>query len=101
MRHHGQSLGDISIVFSAHTLGMFAFSIVSGRLADQWGRAQVIVLGSLFLLGSMIVAPLSAQMPVMVISLFLLGLGWNLCFVGGSALLSDHLTPAERSSTQG
>jgi MFS family permease len=101
MKHHGQSLGDISIVFSAHTLGMFAFSILAGRLSDQWGRAQVIVLGSLLLMGSMIIAPLSARMPVMVVSLFMLGLGWNLCFVGGSALLSDHLTPAERSSTQG
>ena len=33
--------------------------------------------------------------------LFLLGLGWNFCFVGGSTLLSDQLSPVERSRTQG
>lgn len=101
MKHHGGSLGEISIVIAAHTLGMYAFSIFTGRMADKWGRAQVIVLGALLLLGAVVVAPLSAEVPVMVVALFLLGLGWNLCFVGGSALLSDHLTPAERSQTQG
>jgi MFS family permease len=30
-----------------------------------------------------------------------LGLGWNFCFVGGSALLADQLSPVERSRTQG
>jgi predicted MFS family arabinose efflux permease len=30
-----------------------------------------------------------------------LGLGWNFCFVGGSTLLSDQLSPAERARTQG
>ena len=34
-------------------------------------------------------------------SLFLLGLGWNFCFVGGSALLADQLSPSERSRMQG
>lgn len=101
MKHHGGSLSDISVVIAAHTLGMYAFSIVTGRLADKWGRAPVIVLGALLLLGAVIITPLSAQVPFMVIALFLLGLGWNLCFVGGSTLLSDHLTPAERSQTQG
>jgi hypothetical protein len=28
-------------------------------------------------------------------------LGWNFCFVGGSALLADQLSPAERARTQG
>jgi MFS family permease len=35
------------------------------------------------------------------VALFLLGLGWNFCFVGGSALLADQLSPLERSRTQG
>jgi len=37
----------------------------------------------------------------LVASLFVLGVGWNLCYVGGSTLLSDQLTPAERPRTQG
>jgi MFS family permease len=35
------------------------------------------------------------------VSLFLLGLGWNFCFVGGSTLLADQLSPTERARTQG
>jgi MFS family permease len=35
------------------------------------------------------------------IALLLLGLGWNLCYVSGSALLSDQLSPEERAGTQG
>jgi predicted MFS family arabinose efflux permease len=39
-------------------------------------------------------------MPLSV-SLFLLGFGWNLCFVGGSALFSDGVLPVERGRAQG
>jgi MFS family permease len=35
------------------------------------------------------------------VALFLLGLGWNFCYVGGSTLLTDQLSPAERAHTQG
>jgi MFS family permease len=35
------------------------------------------------------------------IALFLLGLGWNFCYVAGSALLSDQLSAPERSRMQG
>ena len=39
--------------------------------------------------------------PILALALFLLGVGWNFCFVGGSTLLSDQLSPVERSRTQG
>jgi predicted MFS family arabinose efflux permease len=53
------------------------------------------------MLASVALAPLSAAVIPLALALFLLGWGWNLCFVGGSALLADHLTPPERSRTQG
>jgi len=34
------------------------------------------------------------------LALFLLGLGWNFCYVGGSTLLSDCLSQAERARIQ-
>ncbi|MGA2381067.1 MAG: MFS transporter [Spirochaetia bacterium] len=97
--HHG--LVDISVVFSAHTIGMYAFSLVSGRLIDRWGRRPVILLGAFVLLLACITAPLTANTIPISVSLLLLGLGWNFCFVGGSTLLADHLGPAERGRTQG
>ncbi len=101
MRDNQHSLTDISLVISAHTFGMFAFSIVSGRLADRWGRAPVILTGTTILLASCVLAPLSNEVYPLAFALFLLGLGWNFSYVGGSSLLVDQLTPAERARAQG
>lgn len=101
MKDHDHQLGDISAVISAHTLGMYAFSVVSGRLADKWGRGPVIFSGAVTLLLACLTAPLSPDVFPLAVSLFLLGLGWNFCFVGGSTLLADQLSPLERARTQG
>ncbi len=95
------SLASISVVFSAHTFGMFAPSLATGWLADRFGRRPVIAAGTVLLLAACLTAPLSDATPALVGALFLLGLGWNLCYVGGSALLADRLTPAEKGRTQG
>jgi MFS family permease len=101
MRDHHHNLHDISSVIASHTFGMYAFSVLSGRLSDKWGRGRVILFGSAMLLLACITAPLSPDVLPLAVSLFLLGLGWNFCFVGGSALLADQLSPAERARTQG
>jgi MFS family permease len=101
MVNYDHTLGNISMVISAHTFGMFAFSIISGRLTDRWGRGPVILIGSGTLILASFFAPLSPGVYPLGMALFLVGLGWNFCYVGGSALLSDQLSPAERSRTQG
>jgi len=101
MSNHQHNLGHISAVISSHTFGMYAFSVLSGRLSDKWGRGQVILIGASTLLLACITAPLSPDVFPLAVALFLLGLGWNFCFVGGSALLADQLSPLERSRTQG
>lgn len=101
MRGHDHALHSISAVISSHTFGMYAFSIISGRLADRWGRGVVILLGSATLVVSCIAATISPDVLPLGVALFLLGLGWNFCFVGGSTLLADQLSPLERARTQG
>jgi MFS family permease len=101
MKHHGHALDDVSFVIMAHTLGMFGLSVVSGRLADNFGRANTIVLGGAILIAACLLAPLSQATPILAAALFLLGLGWNLCYVAGAALLTDSLTLSERSQVQG
>jgi MFS family permease len=101
MRHEHHGLGSISAVISAHTIGMFAFSLVSGRLVDRWGRTPVIATGAVVLVLACLAAPLSPQVLPLAVALFLLGLGWNFCYVGSSTLLADQLLPAERSRVQG
>jgi MFS family permease len=101
MRMHQHGLSDISLVLGAQTMGMFALSLVTGRLADRWGRGRVIVAGAVLMILACACATLSANTLPLAISLFFLGLGWNLCYVGGSALLTDELSAAEGARTQG
>jgi MFS family permease len=101
MSYYQHTLTDISVVLSAHTFGMFAFSMVAGRLTDRWGRGPVILIGTATLVLACALAPLSPDVLPLSIALFLLGMGWNFCYVGGSALLSDQLSPEERAKTQG
>ncbi len=101
MTHNGHGLGDVSIVIMAHTLGMFGLSMVSGRLADNLGRPPTIIAGAVLLAAGCILAPLSQLTGVLAVALFLLGLGWNFCYVAGGALLTDTLTLKERGPVQG
>jgi MFS family permease len=101
MEDHQHARSDIYSVISVHTFGMFAPSIISGWLLDRWGRGRMILIGAATLLLACLTAPVSPDVLPLGISLFLLGLGWNFCFVGGSTLLSDQLSPLERSRTQG
>lgn len=101
MQHQQHSLDAVALVISSHTVGMFAFSIVSGRMADRWGRGLVITIGAATLVLACLLAPVSPAVPPIAFALFLLGLGWNFCFVGGSSLLADQLSPAERARIQG
>lgn len=101
MKNHQHNLSDIALVVSSHTVGMFAFSLISGRLADRLGRGPIILFGAGTLFVACLAATFSPALIPLSIALFLLGLGWNFCYVGGSSLLSDQLSPQERAQTQG
>ena len=101
MKVHEHPLTAVSFVISSHTLGMYAFSIISGRMTDRWGRSPVIILGSTVLFLSCLMAAPSVHLLPLAVALFLLGLGWNFAYVAGSTLLADQLSPGERAKTQG
>jgi MFS family permease len=101
MKAHQHPLGALSLVISAHTFGMFAFSMVSGWMTDRWGRGRVIILGSAVMIVSCLMAAPSTGLVPLLVALFLLGLGWNFAYVAGSTLLTDQLSPGERAKTQG
>jgi len=101
MKMHHHPLTAVSLVISAHTMGMYAFSVISGRMTDRWGRGRVILLGSSVLILSCLMAAPSVGLMPLTAALFLLGLGWNFAYVAGSTLLADQLSPRERAKTQG
>jgi MFS family permease len=103
MTEHGHDLGAVGAVLSGHTLGMYALSPLSGWLTDRFGRLPTIYLGTVVLAVS---AAMAAVAPpdgglMLPVAMFLLGLGWSFGYVGGSALLSDHLELHERTRVEG
>ena len=101
MSHNNHTLADISLVIMAHTLGMYGLTFVTGTIADRFGRPAVVSIGALILIAGCVVAPLSIDVLPLAIGLFLVGLGWNMCYIGGSSLLADNLAPNERGRYQG
>jgi MFS family permease len=103
MTQHGHDLGAVGLVLSAHTLGMFALSPLSGRLSERIGPVRTIFSGTAVLATSGVMAAVAPATggDLLLVSLFLLGLGWNMGFVAGSALLSEHLEVHERTRVQG
>jgi len=103
MTSHGHDLGAVGIVISAHTFGMYALAPISGRLTDRFGCTRIIYAGTAVLLvaGALTaIAPADDEL-VLLVALFLLGWGWNLGFVAGSALLTGGVSVAERTRLQG
>jgi MFS family permease len=103
MTDHGHDLPAVGLVLSAHILGMYALAPVSGWLTDRYGSARVIYSGLTMLAVSGVMA---AVAPVeddrlLLVALFLLGFGWNLGYVAGSALLSAGVSVVERTRIQG
>ncbi len=101
MNRSDESTQSISLVIMAHTIGMYALSGLTGWLIGRFGRLAMITAGSLVLVASAVIAPLANSVPVLALSLFLLGLGWNFAFVAGSSLLSNQLASHERGRAQG
>lgn len=101
MEHNGHDMQAISWVLMAHTLGMFGLAIVTGWLIQRVGQVNMILVGGAVLVLSAILAPLSPDFMPLAASLFLLGLGWNFCFIAGSSLLSNSLAAHERVRAQG
>ena len=103
MHHGGASLEIIGVVISIHVLGMYALAPLSGWATDRLGRPMVLSLGagvlfvSLYLSGS---SPAGASYRIGA-GLFLLGLGWSLCTVAASTLLSESAPADVRTDVQG
>ena len=101
MNHHAHGAQAISWVIMAHTLGMYGLSSLTSRLTDRFGQAKIVFAGALILGASTVLTPNSNQVSTLALTLFLLGLGWNFCFIAGSALFFSGLLPFERGRAQG
>ena len=98
----GHSLSDVGLTISLHIAGMYAFAPVFGLLADRIGSVKTIVLGQFIFLAAIGVAGLGQNnFQMVIVGLFLLGLGWSAATVAGSALLTEVMPTDEKTKVQG
>ena len=100
---HNHTLGTVGLVISGHIAGMFALAPISGWIAQRFGNIRTIFLGTAVLVAASLLAALAPpeRYEVLAIALFLLGWGWNLGFIAGSAMLSAGVELAARTRVQG
>ena len=103
VENSGFGLAMVGTIISAHTLGMFAFAPVVGKITDRVGPMPVMWMGVVVLISAGVISALAPHHATTLLGwgLFLLGIGWNLGFVAGSTLLSIAVEPELRPIIQG
>ena len=83
--HHAQA--DVFTVISLHIVGMYALVLVIGALVDRAGRRPTLLWGLAIMAVSTVMLAFAESIAWMSVSLFLLGLGWNLSYISATAEL--------------
>lgn len=91
MKHMHESFSDVRLAIQWHVFAMFAPSFFTGNIIQKIGIKNTICTGLFILLGCTVLNIGASNYTVLSLSLILLGLGWNLTYVGGGALLSQSL----------
>ena len=92
---------EAAFVIQWHVIGMFAPSFITGTLIRRYGVINVMLAGVVLNLGCVGVALSGVEVLHFWFALLLLGVGWNFMFIGGTTLLTECHTPAERAKAQG
>lgn len=84
-----------------HIVAMFAPSFFTGFVIARCGVIRVIAAGLALLAACGTVALAGIDLHHFYAALILLGIGWNLAFIGATTLLASAHTPAEQAKVQG
>jgi len=96
----GHSLEVTKRVIQSHIVAMFLPSIFTGHLIKKIGISKVMFMGLVAYLICMAFAYSGHFIHNYWIALILLGIGWNFLFIGGTSLLPQTHTAAERFRVQ-
>ena len=99
--HHHHAGHTVFPIIGAHVLGMYALVLVIGALIDRIGRTPALAGGLLVMAISALSLLWVTGVAVTAVSLFGLGIGWNLSFVAATATLADCAAPWERGKLLG
>jgi MFS family permease len=98
---HDHEQADVFTVISLHIVGMYALVLVIGAVIDNVGRRESLVTGLAMMAVSTVMLVWAESILWTSVSLFLLGLGWNISYVAATAELVSHAAPVERGRLLG
>ncbi|MEZ5651209.1 MAG: MFS transporter [Burkholderiaceae bacterium] len=92
---------DAAFVLEVHIIGMFLPGLFTGSLIARFGVLRIVFIGSLLMLVCVGIALSGVTLMHFTAALFLLGVGWNFMYTGGSTLLTQSYRPQEKNKIQG
>lgn len=101
MQGHQHDLGTVSLTISSHLIGMFVLSPILGPLIDRIGRGRALVVGLGILAAAILGLELGESPVTLLPAMFLVGVGWNVAYVAGTAMIGDGSVPQERAGALG
>jgi MFS family permease len=100
MKMCGLSVSDSNFGIQWHIVAMYGPSFFTGALIARFGAPKVVATGLLLEAAAATIGLSGITALHFWATLIVLGLGWNLGFVGASALVLETHRPAERNKVQ-
>ena len=97
----GLSTDNATLGISWHVMAMFGPSFFTGTLIHRFGAERIVAIGLVLLTGCAVVALSGLALWQFWTALILLGLGWNLGFIGATAIVAASYRSSEKSKVQG
>lgn len=97
----GHPFKDAALVLEWHIIGMFAPGFVTGHLIKRFGTTAILFAGVVLNLLCVAIALSGVEVMHFLISMFLVGVGWNFLFTAGTALSLKAYRPEEKDKAQG
>ncbi|MCU0813010.1 MAG: MFS transporter [Burkholderiaceae bacterium] len=89
-----------ALVLEWHVLGMFVPSFFTGSLVKRFGALPIMTVGLLLNFACVAIALSGVELMHFLSALFVLGVGWNFLFIGGTTLATEAYRPEERTTAQ-
>jgi len=100
MKMCGLSVSDSNFGIQWHIVAMYGPSFFTGSLIARFGAPRIVAAGLLLEAGSAAIGLTGVTAVHFWTTLVVLGIGWNLGFVGASALVLETHRPEERNKVQ-
>lgn len=96
----GHSLEQTKWVIQSHIVAMFLPSLITAWVIRKLGVSKMMITGLIAYLICIAIAFAGNHLGNYLVSLVLLGVGWNFLFIGATTLLPQIYKPSERFKVQ-